>query len=86
MLQSLPLGFDTKECLDQAAGDHEGGTDEVAESDLGNATVRALAALATVLLLAGCSPMEVACTEIGAPAGAGVTVERRSQPTSTLCS
>jgi hypothetical protein len=38
--------------------------------------VRALAALATVLLLAGCGPMEVACTEIGAPAGVGVTVEK----------
>jgi hypothetical protein len=37
--------------------------------------VRALAALATVLLLAGCSPTEVACTEIGAASGVGVTVE-----------
>jgi hypothetical protein len=38
--------------------------------------VRALAALATVLLLAGCSPTGVACTEIGAAPGVGVTVER----------
>ena len=36
MLQSLPLGLDAKNGLDQAAGDHEGGTDEVAKSDLGN--------------------------------------------------
>ena len=36
MLQSLPLGLDAKDGLDQPAGDHQGGTDEVAESDLGN--------------------------------------------------
>ena len=38
--------------------------------------MRALAALATVLSLAGCSPMEVACTEIGAASGVGVAVEK----------
>lgn len=29
-----------------------------------------------LLLLAGCSPMEVACTEIGAPPGVAVTVDK----------
>jgi hypothetical protein len=32
-------------------------------------------ALATLLLVAGCSPMEVACTEIGASPGVSATVE-----------
>lgn len=32
-------------------------------------------ALAALLLVAGCSPMEVACTEIGASPGVSVTVE-----------
>jgi hypothetical protein len=43
---------------------------------MSRASYQAFAALATVLLLAGCSPMEVACTEIGAPPGVGVTVEK----------
>jgi hypothetical protein len=30
----------------------------------------------TLLLVAGCSPTEVACTEIGAPPGVAVTVEK----------
>jgi hypothetical protein len=33
-------------------------------------------ALAALLLVVGCSPMEVACTEIGASPGASVTVEK----------
>lgn len=33
-------------------------------------------AQAALLLFAGCSPMEVACTEIGAASGVGVTVEK----------
>jgi hypothetical protein len=33
-------------------------------------------ALAALLLVVGCSPMEVACTEIGASPGVSVTVEK----------
>jgi hypothetical protein len=36
MLQSLPLGLDAEDCLDDPAGDHECGTDEIAEGDLGD--------------------------------------------------
>ena len=43
---------------------------------MSRASYQAFAALATVLLLAGCSPMDVACTEIGASPGVGVTVEK----------
>jgi hypothetical protein len=42
--------------------------------------LQAFLALAALLLAAGCSPMEVACTEIGAPPGVGVTVERAIAP------
>jgi hypothetical protein len=42
--------------------------------------VRAIAALATVLVLTGCSPTEIACTEIGAPPGVGVTVDKALAP------
>jgi hypothetical protein len=37
---------------------------------------RTFLAHAALLLAVGCSPMEVACTEIGAPPGVGVTVEK----------
>ena len=36
MLQSLPLGLDAEDCLHDPAGDHECGTDEIAEGDLGD--------------------------------------------------
>jgi hypothetical protein len=41
-----------------------------------SANSRTLLAQAALLLVAGCSPAEVACTEIGAPAGVAVTVEK----------
>jgi hypothetical protein len=41
-----------------------------------SANSRSLPAQAVLLLVAGCSPTEVACTEIGAPTGVAVTVEK----------
>jgi hypothetical protein len=41
-----------------------------------SANSRSLLAQAALLLVAGCSPTEVACTEIGAPPGVAVTVEK----------
>jgi hypothetical protein len=43
---------------------------------MSRANDQAFLTLAALLLVAGCSPMEVACTEIGAPPGVTVTVEK----------
>jgi len=37
-----------------------------------------------LLLLTGCSPMEAACTEIGAPPGVAVIVEKTIAAMSTM--
>lgn len=53
--------------------------------------VRAVVGLVAVLLLAGCTPPELACTEIGSPSGVSVVVDREAAEgvtrlTLTVCS